>query len=416
MTKLIRGVFSLALLIAVGGTESRANGFRNPPEGAHALGRTGGKIAHINDATAVSHNPANLVDVTQPEVALSVTLIDSEVKYTSPLGAKAKTDNDMAVLPNLHAAWPLGEGEWVAGVGVTTPYGQHTKWKRDSVFRYSAPYFAELSVLNINPSIATRLGERVAVGAGISVYYSELEIRQDVPWSFLLGAPVPMPDGQVRAIGDGVAVGANIGITAKLTERQHVALTYKSPFDVDYEGDFNLSEIPPPAAGGFAAKSDFDSTIKFPSVVVLGYGLKINDKINVGIDAEWIEFSRYQTLPIDAGVNAAFSSDIPQRWKDIWTFGVGVDWALLAPWTLRAGYIYMESPIPSSSMAPTLPDADRHLLSLGVGYTRNNTTIDFAYAYSFLDDRTISDHPEPAFNGKYELSSQMVQVTCRVAF
>ena len=63
-------------------------------------------------------------------------------------------------------------------MGLTTPYGQSTEWSKTSVFRYTAPYFAQLITININPTLATRVGENLSVGVGADVYYSEV-VRAD---------------------------------------------------------------------------------------------------------------------------------------------------------------------------------------------------------------------------------------------
>ena len=73
----------------------------------------------------------------------SATIVSSETKYTAPTGATAKSDDSPAVLPNLYLAWPMTE-KVVAGIAFTSPFGQSTEWEKDSVFRYTAPYFAEI--------------------------------------------------------------------------------------------------------------------------------------------------------------------------------------------------------------------------------------------------------------------------------
>ncbi len=150
--------------------------------------------------------------------------------------------------------------------------------------------------------------------------------------------------------------------------------------------------------------------------VLLYFILLLLVAAQLGVDVEWIEFSRYRSLPIDTGENEMFGMDLPQQWKDTWTVGIGADWAFADPWTFRVGYLYMESPIPSRTMAPTLPDADRHLVSAGLSYSRKDTSLDLAYAYSFFDTRRVSDNVNPAFNGKYELSAQLVQISLRHQF
>lgn len=396
-----------------------ANGFRNPPSGASALGMAGGKLTLIDDPAAVSVNPAHLLRVEDPSYMGSLSLARSRVKYTAPTGETAKTRDSLKWLPNLHAAWPLQDEDWVVGLGLTTPFGQSTEWSKESPFRYTAPYFAELMVLDLNPSVATRINDRITVGAGVSFIYSEVDFRSIVPWSAGLGMGMNRAmDGRVRFDGDGHAFGANAGAALRLTERQQIAATYRSAFNVDYDGTTRADNIPQPLQTAVAPKSNFESTIRFPAIVAAGYGVEVTEKIRLGLDVEWIEFSRYDNLPVDAGVNnaAGLGQEIPQDWKDTWTFGIAGDWAPTPPWTLRAGYLFMESPIPTRTVAPSLPDADRHLFTLGVSYAWTAHAVDLAYAYSLFDDLEVRDNNQPAYHGDYDLSSHLFQISYRREF
>lgn len=398
-----------ALALASATFSSSANGFRNPPETAEALARDGGKLTAIDDASSMAVNPANLTEVKEPEAIVSLTLIHAETDYDSLVGS-ATTDDPWKALPNAFFAFPIDPGKLTAGVALTTPFGQSTVWEKDSVLRYSVPYFAEVQLVNINPSVAYKINDRIAIGGGVDVYNSELNLKQYVPWSQVVGNPAA-PDGEMKFEGDGSGVGWNAGIRLNLTEKQQVGFTYRSAVKVDYDGDFTVNNIPDPALA--APKSDFSSEIEFPAIAAAGYGIQLTDRLHVGADVEWVEFSRFDSLPIDIGVNNALLpyTAIPQDWNDIWTYGVSGEYRLSDSWVVRGGYKFMESPIPDETLAPTLPDADRHLLTAGLGYKHGNHSLDIAYAYSIFDDRTVSGNPDPALNGSYDISSHLFAIT-----
>ncbi len=394
-----------------------ANGFRNPPESARGLGMDGGKTSLIDDPSAISINPANLMEVENISVMGSFTFVYAETEFEGVDGREGKTRDSLKFLPNIHAAWPV-ENDLVFGLGVTTPFGQSTEWRKDGPFRYEAPHFAQMTTVNIAPTLATKVGDALSIGVSANVYWSELELRQMVPWAMATGVP-GLPDGEARLKGDGFGFGGSAGITWQATDSQRFALVYKSPFNVEYDGNARLGNAPPPLAMAGADRSDFDSEIKFPTIVALGYGLEVRDDFRIGLEVEWIEFSRFEELPIEVGqdnIGGMFPQSVDQDWKDTWTLGVGGEWEFAFPWTLRAGYSFMESPIPSRTMAPTLPDADRHLLSIGLGYEHGLNAWDVAYAYSIFDDRKIRDNQNPAFDGDYELSSHLFQISWNRAF
>lgn len=394
-----------------------ANGFRNPPESATGLGALGARMTAVTDASAWSYNPANAAETAEPSVMASLLLVSGRSKFEAPDGRRGQTTEPESLLPNIHAAWPLERGGTV-GLAVTTPYGQSTVWHADGPFQYVSPHRAEMTTISVAPGVAWPLNDQLAIGATANLYWSELELRQRVPWAMQTGVP-GLPDGETRLKGDGLGIGASVGLTWDATARQRVALVYKAPFSIDYEGNTRISQVPPPLAGMVAARSDFDSTIKFPTIISAGYGLQLRDDVRLGIDVEWLDFSRFSELPLDVGINnptGLVPPTVPQDWKDTWTLGFGVEWDCDEQWTLRTGYLFMETPIPSTTMAPTLPDADRHVVSVGVGYTWGAHQLDAAYAYNIFRDRDVRNQMQPAYSGTYELASQLVQVSYRRMF
>jgi long-chain fatty acid transport protein len=399
------------MALIVGTTVSDANGFRNPPEGAAAFGRAGGKIAHIDDPSAVVHNPANLADLETLRGQGGITIIHADIEYKGPGGRRSETRDKTKIIPSFFAAVPLGDsGDIILGVGVASPFGQSTVWPKDATFLGANAYFAEIITINVNPTLATRVSDSLLIGAGVDVMYSELDFRQQLG---LLGPLGPLTG--VRLQGDGSGLGFHAGATLDIAEGQRLAVTYKSSIEVDYEGDTDVSGF----TGPLAPSSDFDSTIDFPSVVAFGYGITIGENLRVGVDIEWIEFSTFDALPLDLGVNNAagiFPPAIPQAWDDSWTYGVGADLKLNDEWMLRGGWTYLETPIPEATVSPSLPDADRHFFALGLGFQGERHGLDFAYAISVYDREVDSDLAPLAFVGDYDTVSQLVQVTHRMVF
>lgn len=391
-----------------------ADGFRNPPPSAEGLGLVGARYTLIDDSSAAAYNPANLTEVEQAETLLSITAARSDKKFTDAAGQQAKVKETWYTMPDLYTALPLENG-LVAGLALTTPYGQATEFEKTSPLRYTAPYFAEMRAINLNPTLAKRINDRLDVAIGLDVMWSDLDLRQVFPWSIATGNPLA-PDGSIKFEGDGVGVGGNAGLTWRFAEKQRVALVYRSAMDIDYEGDTTVSGAP--AGVPVAPRSDFESTIKFPNSIGFGYGVDVTDRLSIGVDVEWFEWSRYQELTLDAGANAALLpvATTPQNWKDTWNFGVGGDYRLNEAWTARAGYIYLETPVPDSTMLPVLAENDQHVITIGLGYHQGAHRVDVAYGLGIYDDRKIDNNQNPAYNGTYELSSQLASVSYGFSF
>lgn len=402
---------------------ARAEGFRNPPPGAFNLGRAGGRIAQVDDSSAVGQNPANLVDLTAPEVQFTPSIVYIKVDYKSPSGQTASTDNPWKLLPNLFAGMPLYDDRLALGFGITTPYGLANEWNRRSsafvdptVWRYQTPFFAELKTVNFSPAVAFKMGDALRAGAALDVMWSELTLKQFYPWSIATGDP-SAPDGSLKADADGIGVGAHFGLTWQLTQRQRLAFTCRTPIRIDYLGVLSVNNVPSSLGGG-KMHGEFRTSIKFPTILAAGYGISLSDNLRLEADLEWLEFSNFKTLPLRSplGASLGLPPSIAENWKDTFTFGIGGDWKFSPGWILRAGYQFYESPVPDSTFSPTIPDANQNVVTIGLGYSHGHHSLEGAYGLDFYNDRNIQNDQNPAFDGKYTITVHLFSVAYRYSF
>jgi len=410
----------LCVCLALALSDLPGEGFRNSPPGAFSLGRAGGRIAQVDDASAVTHNPANLMDLADLELQLTPSVIYIHEEFESPAGQKAESKDPWKLLPNVFVATPLEGGKIALGLGVTVPYGLGNEWDTDSsafsrpggVWRYQAPYSAELTTMNFNPSLAIKLTDDLRLGGGLDVMWSRLTLKQFYPW-FLITGDFNNPDGDIKASGDGVGIGGNLGITYEIADRHRLALTWRSSVNVDYTGDFDLSNVP----GGGSIHSDFESNIKFPMIISAGYGIQLTDKIRLEADIEWLQFSNFKQLPLNIDQPPpGIPTSVNQDWNDTFTFGIGGDWKFAPGWTLRAGYQFYQTPVPDSTFSPTIPDADQNVITFGIGYSSRHHSIEAAYGLDFYDTRQITGNQTAAFNGTYDFTVHLFSFAYRYRF
>lgn len=403
-------LFYLVLLFLNATVTVWGEGLRDATIGTFDLGRSGGRIAHVDDSTAVQNNPANLMDITNAEVLFAPSVIYINVDYKSPTGQSASTVHPVKTLPNFFAAIPLEGDKVVLGLGVTVPFGLANQWNKSSSAYapggtlYRAANFGKLTTININPSLAFKLADNLQIGLGLDVMWSDLEIRQFV-------SPL-LPGVEAHADGDGVGFGGNLGVTYKITDRQRLALTYRSTMTVDYSGSIRLENF----AG--TPSTFFDSQIKYPNIFSLGYGIELTDKIRLEADVEWLQFSQFKNLGIVTGNTPIgnLTQNVAQDWHNTFTAGIGGDWKFADHWVLRAGYQYFESPVPDSTFSPTIPDANQNVITLGIGWKGKRTSLEFAYGLDFYDERNITSNVNPALNGKYTFNVHLFSLAYRYAF
>lgn len=387
-------------------SEGLSEGFRNPPPGAFSLARAGGRRAQIDTPDAAYHNPANLADLRGIGAELSPTFVYIKVEHDSDTGQSGETTDPLKILPNAFAHFPIIEGKFAAGLAMTTPFGLSNEWDKEGVFgpggayRNVTAWYTELVTVDVSPSLSWRINDRIAIGGGLDIYWSELTLRQYFPAVPAFG----IPENSVRAKGDGTGVGANFGVTVNLTDRQRIAATYRTPFEVEYDGDIRFSN--PPLLPGAAQKSSFGSEIDFPGIFGFGYGIELTDTIRLESNVEWVQFSQFDKLPLNAGQNAPyFPGGIAQEWDDTFTIGIAGDWQFHEKWTWRGGYQFYETPVPDETFSPTIPDSDQHAFTTGLSFATGSHRADLSYGYIRYNDREIENSGMAAiFNGKYEMN------------
>lgn len=146
--------------------------------------------------------------------------------------------------------------------------------------------------------------------------------------------------------------------------------------------------------------------IQFPSIFGAGYGIQLTDDIQVEALLEWIEWSINDVQT--ATVSGLGTFPLVNNWKDTITAAVGGSWNFTEGWVFRTGYSFIETPIPDSTTTPILPDTNRHIIGVGLGYSIAGHTIDLSYSYTIYEDRT-STYPEYA--GSYDIDSDLVGLT-----
>jgi long-chain fatty acid transport protein len=403
-----------------------AEGFRITPPGTFNLGRAGGRIAQVDDSSAVAQNPANLTDLTNAQIQVAPGIIYFKANFDSSAapGLSSRTIDHWNFIPNAFAAIPLCDGKFAFGLGVSTPYGLAVHWDENSSafapslnplsLRYQTPYSVDLQTLNINPTIAMKLGGKIRVGAGLDVMWSEIELKQFYPWSAVTLNPAA-PDGHLHSDADGFGVGANLAITWQITEHQRLAITYRSPIKINYDGDFSVDNDP--LAAGGVSRSSFNTSVKFPTIVAIGYGIELPHNIRLESDFEWLQFSNFKNLPVNiANPPPGLPTSVPENWRNSFTVGIGGDWQFTDNWVLRAGYQFYETPVPDANLTPSIPDANENVFTFGLGYKHGHHSVEAAYGLDLYDTRNISNDQNPAFNGKYGVTAHLFSFAYRYSF
>jgi len=169
-----------------------------------------GGAASAEDASTIYWNPAGMMRLPARQAVLGLNAIYGSAHFTdlgttSPAGPPFPiTGGDggnpvgLNWVPNLYYATDLGP-RLKAGIGLNAPFGLKTNYPSDWMGRYHA-IDSELKSVNINPSLAWKAHERLALGAGLNFQYFDATLSNAIDYGSACFA----------AIGPAACAGAGI--------------------------------------------------------------------------------------------------------------------------------------------------------------------------------------------------------------
>ncbi len=385
------------------GIAAHGAGFALMEHSASGIGRAyAGSAAGANVESSIYYNPAGIASVDSPSVVVGSHLLLTSVEFDGgsqypALGGMPLAGGDggeagvNAVLPNIYLVTGISDNIAV-GLGIFVPFGLAVEYNEGWVGRYHA-LESSVKTININPTIAWQVSEKLSVGAGFSAQYAEATLSSAIDFGTITGVAPGMLDGKGTMQGDDWGYGFDVGVIYAFTPEYKMGLSYRSSIKHTLEGKARFN-VPAPVAGiqamGLFVNTDGSAKIELPASAVLGGTKKIGDDFSLMFGVTWTEWSSFDELRVEYD---SFQADsvTDESWKDTWLFSLGGEYYANEDWTLRVGTAFDESPVPDvEHRTPRIPDSDRIWLTAGLGYkVSDNIILDFGYAHVFFDDSEI---------------------------
>lgn len=367
-------------------------------------------ITQADDPSAIAFNPAGLSQLSSNQVQAHVTFCNAYATRTSPSGAESQNEDAWQPVPSLFAITPLRK-DMTAGLGLSFPNGLSSEWAADSFARYVATY-SDLVVGDLSPALGVKVSEHLRVGVGLDYYYSQATLERMVDMGMLQGAPGQM-DVKSTMEGSGSGWGYNIGAIFTFNPRHAVALTYRAPYTIDYDGDLSMA----------GQKLDLSTSIDFPAVVVAGYAFRPNNKWKFEVNLDWTDWEKVDDITLDFDNPAIPDATQLQGFKNTLAYKVGAEYLLSDALALRAGYIYNENATPEENWRPSMIDTDVQFVNAGCGYRVGRWTLDAAVQLVFYKDRTINNNVDnneatssSSVDGTYEVFAPCLSLAATRTF
>lgn len=389
---------SLAVWL-VSAASAHAGGLQTLEQGTWDMGRAmvGSSVAADSAATAF-YNPAAMTLREKPEFATGLLGLfgsfdfDPDSNTTTSGGDGGNQMGNSAAPGGMFGVYPVNENLRI-GASFTVPFSGVLDPDDGWAGRYQLTKF-QLSSMRFTPVVAYRVNDWLSLGGGVGINYSILQQRVKVP--------LPGPgDGSLR-IKDADQWVVNFNLAALLEPREgtRVSLVYQSEVDND-DLDGRVSVAGP--APGFT--TDIDVGFTLPQFASLGVRHELGDEFVLFLQGGWGDFSAFDVISMS--VSATMATNLDTKFKDIYSYGLGVEYQLDPEWTLLAGWLYASSPVDDDDRTVGLPFDRQHRYGVGAKYQwREDVALGFSYQFLDLGSNRIDQtYATGTVSGKYHPSN-----------
>ncbi|WEK19763.1 MAG: outer membrane protein transport protein [Candidatus Pedobacter colombiensis] len=265
------------------------------------------------------------------------------------------------------------------GLGVYTPFGGAMHWKEDWTGKFTVTSL-DLRAIYIQPTVSLKITDGIGIGGGLVYALGKVDLRMAVPYSN------NGQQGTVRLEGTSKDFGWNAGIFIKTISGVSIGVTHRSQVSAKVEnGDATFANIPSSVQPLLPAT--FNATLPLPATSTVGFGFYPSEKTTMALDVNWVWWHTYKDLAFY--YNNGNSTISARNYHDAATFRLGIQNETSSFLTLRAGVGYALSPVSKGYVTPEVPDANRVLLSAGVGLKPSERFgVDFSFLYENVKSRT----------------------------
>jgi len=416
---------------------AHASGFSLNEMSAASVGNAhAGGAAAAEDLGTIYYNPAGLSRMSGKQFMLVGSAIRTSAKFsnagsTSALGTAASGGNGddaggWAAVPAVYFAMDIAP-QLRFGIGLQSPFGLKTEYDAGWVGRYQA-LKSDMKTLNINPALSYKLNDTVALGAGISVEYIDVELSKAIDFGTICvasigpGACAPLGflpqarDGRATVKGNDWGFGFNLGALLTPNEATRIGIAYRSRIKHKLSGDASYDKpagLPAPLAGAASfTNTGVSADVTLPESLSVSGHFDVNPRWTVMGDVSWMRWGQFNELRIRFA-NGAADSVTPEQWRNTVRVAVAANYRYNDAWKLRAGLAYDPTPVEDRFRTPRIPDGDRTWLSFGVQFKPTpQDAWDFGYTHLFMKDGPLNKTETGAgtLRGNYDSQVDILSV------
>ncbi|MBK9639394.1 MAG: outer membrane protein transport protein [Bacteroidetes bacterium] len=359
----------------------------------------GGSVTGLAmDASVTFYNPAGLSALDSNYFNIGASLLMPKTAFLGPYGGTEQLSTKSFSAFYLYGNYILNS-KLTLGLSVNTPFGLGTKWDNKWSGRYVIQE-ARITTLFIQPTLAYKLNDRFSVGVGPVIVTANTKFRKALNVLNQDGT-----DGQLELKGAGNGFGFNAGVFARLGKTS-VGISYRSEVKLDIEnGDAVFSNIPVSliSNGTYPTNAKYNSSITLPSVISVGVGRVLNEKLTANLDVNFTSWNVNDSLVFSYADYPALNTSSARKFKNSFAIRIGAKYQYSERMQLRGGIGYDQSPVPDGYVNPELPDADKVILGAGCTYKlKKGWSLEGSFTFEDLRERKKERNKQENINGTYK--------------
>ncbi|HTC63359.1 MAG TPA: outer membrane protein transport protein [Candidatus Saccharimonadales bacterium] len=345
---------------------------------------------------ALTTNPAGLSFLNNPTLDVNMSAIFARGSFSNSVNNNSQMTTPPGVIPYGAFGMPLGKSHFSVAAGFAPDLASVSDWKyQDAPGKGGVTYglqenksaiLAGRAILGLSYAF----GQKLSVGLTAGADYNENTLH--APYIFQstpgLAGDKTLLDLHTYGTGWNMSVGAMFQPTKKLD----VGVAWKSHTVIVTNGlasgnAYALFGSPTPIQ---ATAFSYNASVKniLPQSVNANVAWHLNPHWVFAFQTDWVNWSNaFVNLPVTLtnGSNSAVPSTlvdgIPLNWKDQYSFHGGVERELWESASVRFGYAYGNSPVPSGTLTPMTAAIMTNQLSTGFAYHMGRSHFDIAYTY-----------------------------------
>jgi len=365
-----------------------------------SLGTAGvANTTNTHGADSAYTNPAGMTGLKEDAIVGGMQVLIPDIKFDSSIAEAGGKDGgnagNVAAIPSFFAVKMLNDRTRI-GFSITGPLGGGMNYGDDFVGRYGAQKI-ELTGLALSPSMAYQVTDRLSLGAGVSVLYTNFDE------TIAINNPGSLPDSKIKLENlDDWSLQPFAGITYQATDNLLLGAVYRGKSDINLNGDLNIRnwQLPISQPSANSAKLQWDN----PQLVEIGLRYRLGDEWHLMANADWEEWSEFSDnyLFVEGGVLDPAAA-LDRDWKDTWHAGIAAA-RHVGNKIYSMGASYDSSPVSDGKRTIDLPMDEQFKLSAGMAI-QGSERLSYALGATVMyagEGKVDQTAQEVRFKGKFD--------------